>query len=469
MTRKSRLWSERFDTDVGRFAALRTETIALIRLGIPTMMTRIGLVAMITVDLVMIGDVSTIAQASYGIAMPVAITAMLMGIGLTVAVAVLTAQARGAGDDQRCGGIWRAGILVALISGIGLGGILVEGDFLIQLIDPAPELRSGAFTALRALGFGIPGILLYSCSALFLEGLGRPAAALVIIIIGNITNVTLNYMATLVGVMDVGDGALIAFATSVTRWLMAIIAFICVCRLPDRENLGLGGRSRGFFIDFVAVRRMVGKIFRVGIPMMIALAVESMAFTCVAVMAGRLGAETAAAYQILYNLLAILFMLAIGLSTAAAVRVGNAVGRLDAKGVQRSGWLALGLVIALMIVGGGVLVLFRHSFTSFYTPDPRVLALAVPVVWLVALALVFDGMQGVMMGSLRGAGDVLIPTGLQLIAFWGFAVTIAWRFGLHGEYGLLGLIGGMVAGVAVAATQLVIRFWIVSRRHIVPL
>ena len=438
MVKKSRLWSARFDMDVGRFAALRAETLALIKLGAPTMMTRIGLVAMITVDLVMIGDVSTIAQASYGVAMPIAITAMLMGIGLTVAVAVLTAQARGAGENQRCGGIWRAGMLVALISGVGLGGVLIEGNFLIQIIDPAAELRSGALTALRALGFGIPGILLYSCSALFLEGLGRPAAALVIIIIGNITNVTLNYMVTLVDVMDVGDGALIALATSVTRWLMAIIAFICVCWLPDRENLGLGGRSRGFFIDFVAARRMVGKIFRVGIPMMIALMVESMAFTSVAVMAGRLGAEAAAAYHILFNLLAILFMLAIGLSTAAAVRVGNAVGRLDAKGVQLSGWLALGLVITLMIVAGGSLVLFRHSFTSFYTSDPRVLALALPLVWLVALALTFDGMQGVMMGSLRGAGDVLIPTGLQFIAFWGFMVTIAWQFGSWGGIWVIG-------------------------------
>ena len=132
-------------------------------------------------------------------------------------------------------------------------------------------------------------------------------------------------------------------------------------------------------------------------------------------------------------------MLSLGLSTATAVRVANAVGRADQRGLVVAGQTGFGLVLALVAMVGGLIALQRDGIAALYTTDPAVLALAAPALGVVAIVVLFDGAQTVILGALRGAGDVFIPTVVYALSFWVLAVPAAYLTGLLGGGGIKAL------------------------------
>ena len=158
----------------------------------------------------------------------------------------------------------------------------------------------------------------------------------------------------------------------------------------------------------------------------------------------------------------------LGFSTAASVRVGNAVGRRDREALGRAGWVALGLALLVMAV---FVVLYRsvpELLAAIYTDDRAVLAVAVPTIGIAALVMVFDGAQGVLMGALRGVADVWPATILYLCSFWLLMVPIGYVFGVLREGGAPALMAAVGVGCVAAALSLAARFRVVSRRAIAP-
>ena len=143
-------------------------------------------------------------------------------------------------------------------------------------------------------------------------------------------------------------------------------------------------------------------------------------------LAGNLGTVPLAAYQIGYNLIGLVFMVAIGTAAASMIRVGNAVGRRNPTDIARAGWAGVLLIACLMAGFAGPFLGLGMPLAGLYTDDPAVLPLAASLIGICGIILVFDGMQAVLMGALRGIADVWVPPGLQLISWWGITVPIGY-------------------------------------------
>jgi MATE family multidrug resistance protein len=220
---------------------------------------------------------------------------------------------------------------------------------------------------------------------------------------------------------------------------------------------------RGPLADAGAIGR---KLRRLGYPLGLAQGLESMAFASLTLMAGYLGADAVAGFQINMNIVAFCFMGAIGVGTATAVRVGHAVGRGDRRDMAFAGWSGLLAILIYMAVLAVLMALLPQRLAELFTVDANVLAIAAATLLVSALTLLPDGAQGVLMGALRGTGDVWVPSAMHLCSFAVVMVPGAWLFAFRLEMGVPGLMLGSLAGVSVASVLLSLRFRVVSGRDV---
>ena len=430
------------------------------RLAFPVMLARLGVLTIITMDTAMSGHASGDDLAWYSVAIAPQIPLMLVGIGLLMGTIVMTAQAVGAGTPERCGAIWRAALAHAAVAGVVMAAACMFGEAFLRAAGQPEDIAVGGGRVLVAIGFGIPGVLLYVATSFFLEGIGRPVPGMVIIIGANILNVGLNWLLIFGhgGFPAMGaEGA--AIASSIVRWCMFAAAAVYVLRYVNRRRFGIAAAAD-------PAERLGPRIRRIGLPMGIAHGLEASAFAVMTLIAGLLGTAVVGGYSIPMNLLALAFMGAIGLSTAASVRVGNAVGRGDPAGVRWSGWVAVGVAAVYLAAIAVVFALVPGRLAPLYTADAAVLAIAVPTILVGAIAAIPDGVQGVLMGALRGASDVWPATFLYVFSFWVVMVPLGYWLAIPRGLGAPGLMIAVVAGATVAALLLGWRFRVVSARAV---
>ncbi len=442
---------------------LRQHVGRTLALAVPVMVGRVGLLLMIVVDTLMCGRAGPDELAFYGISLAPQATLMVVGFGLLLGTTVLAAQADGAGRAEVCGRIWRLALLLAAALGALCALALAFGEAILLGLGQDPAIAAGGGGALAMFGLGMPAILMYVATSAFLEGIGRPRAGMVVSLAANLLNAGLNWVLIYghLGLPAMGAAGA-ALATSIARWAMlaALVAF--VLHMRDGAHYGVRAPLAGH-------TRELRKLLALGGPLALATGLETSAFAATTVFAGWLGKVALAGYQVATNVTVLVFMLAVGLSTATAVRVGNAVGRHDREGMARAGWVGTGLIVALMLVAGGAVALAGPHIARLYSADPAVIAVATAGLAIVAGLVAFDGLQGVLMGAVRGAADTTIPTAVQGLSFWGVAVPLAYYLAIRAGHGVTGLLWGLFAGVAVAALLLGWRFRVVSRRHVRPM
>ena len=439
---------------------LRIHLRETMRLAFPVMLARLGVLTIITMDTAMSGHASGEDLAWYSVAIAPQIPLMLVGIGLLMGSIVMTAQAVGAGHPQRCGAIWRTALAHAAVVGAVMAAACAFGEWFLLATGQPADIAVGGGRVLAALGYGLPGVLLYVATSFFLEGIGRPVPGMVIIIGANIVNVVLNWLLIFGhgGFPAMGaEGA--AIASSIVRWCMFAAAAVYVLRFVSRRRFGIAAAAD-------PAERLGPRMRRIGFPMGIAHGLEASAFAVMTLFAGLLGAAVVGGYSIPMNLLALAFMGAIGLSTAASVRVGNAVGRGDRAGVRWSGWVAVGVATVYLAAFAMVFALIPGGLATLYTADAAVLAIAVPTILVGAIAAIPDGVQGVLMGALRGASDVWPATFLYVFSFWVVMVPLGYWLAIPQGLGAPGLMAAVVAGASVAALLLGWRFRVVSARAV---
>lgn len=429
-------------------------------LAVPVVLARSGVLIMAAVDTAMTGRSSGTELAYIGIGIAPTISLMLVGLGLLMGVSIMVAQADGAEAHGECGMIWRVGMWHAAVLGLVFLLICQFGEWFLLAIGQDPGLAEGGGRVIAAFGWGMPAILLSMPAIFFLEGISRPVPGMVVMLSANLVNFAFNWL-TIYGNWGFpamgAEGAMLA--TSATRWLIFAVLLAYVYSMRDGEKYGVRARVRGAAVIGAKLRRL-------GYPIAVAHGLETSAFTAMTMMAGYLGTTALAGYQISINILALIFMSAIGLATATSVRVGNAVGREDPVGLRRAGWTGLGMVMVLMAGFGLLFIAYPASFAAVYTHDPAVIAVAAGALGIAGLFVVFDGAQAVLVQALRGAGDVWIPTLWQIGWAWLIAVPCGAYFAFTLGYGPNGLMGGIFVGVVVAAIGHAIRFHIVSRRDV---
>ena len=447
---------------------IRGHLVETARLGLPVMLARSGTLVIITTDVIMTGRVSALELAYYGLAFGLTHNLYVIGMGVMTGCTVLASQADGMGKREICGTVWKVGLFHALALGLLFAGLCLFARDFFNLTGQSEEMSRLGGRAAWMFAAGIPAALMYMASAQFLEGVSRPIPNVVLMAAAIMVNLGLNWVMihphdwpgweAVTGLGGVGA----ALATTLTRWGMFLGLGAWVWFMPGAAELGIRGPLR-HPLDIGA------KLRRLGLPLGVAHGLETGAFTALVLFAGMLGPLHMAVYQIANNLFNVVYMLAIGLATATSVRVGNAVGRLDRPSLQKAGWSGVGMGLVLLTA---ICLVFRsvpEFLVGLYTSDPAVLALGIAVLPAAGLFLIVDGGQGILVGALRGAGDIWAPAAMVTAGFWGVTVTLGYYLAFVMGNGVAGLIWALAAGALTAFLLLLLRFHLLSRREIQPL
>jgi MATE family multidrug resistance protein len=438
---------------------VRTASLAL-----PVMLSRAGMVLMLTVDTAIVGHLAFADRglAAFGAALiPVAVL-QTAAIGLLIGVIVRSAQFDGAGKPEACGEVWRLGLVLALVLGVIYAAIMAKGELILSLLGQPAEVVKVGGPVLRAMGWGMPGILGFIACAHFLEGISRPVAPMVLMFVGNIANAILAYILG-AGAFGLPEGGAVgvATATAMVRWGLGTGAVLLVLLTTDRRRYGITLRHTEGWDGLIA-------LLRLGLPLAAAIGLETACFAMITNISGWLGQVSLATMHAAINYTSFVYMLTIGLATAAAVRVGNAVGRDDWRNAQYAGWTAVVLAGVLMAMIGALTAVFPDEAAELLTDSPAVLALLVPVLaGVISLLVVIDSLQGVLMGALRGYSDTLIPTIIYGISFWVIGVPAGYWWGYRQGIGPYALSWALLAALAAATAALALRFQRLTNHHVV--
>ncbi len=411
-------------------------------------------------DTAMVGRHSATELAYLGIGLQPVTAVLLTATGLLLGTLVSAAAALGADQPTACGAAWRRALPVAAIAGAMIAAAFWFGAPLLTLLGQSPELAAGGGAVVRILGLGLPAFLIFLTTSFFLEGIRRPLPGMVLMLVANVLNVGLNWLVIggNLGLPALGaEGA--AWATTAVRIFLALALVAYVWWLPDRDRFAVRRRPAGGWRAWELQRR-------IGLAAGASLGVESTSFSVLGIFAGWLGAVAMATYALGLNLIALVFMFAVGLGGATAVRVGHAYGAGDLAAAARAGWLGLAANTMVMGAFAAILATAPETLTGAYTTDPAVLAVAVPVVAFSALILVTDGAQAVMANALRGRGDTWVATGCHVFSYVLVQLGAAWWLAFERGRGVQGLFEAILIASIVSAVLLTARFaWLDARER----
>lgn len=431
------------------------ETIAL---SVPIALTQLGQIAMMTTDLMLLGRLGEHVVAGAGLAHTMLFVAFAVGMGLVAAVAPLAAQAFGARDPRGVRRALRVGVWAAILTGVPLTAFQFCGEGLLVVLGQSPENAAVAGRYLAGLGWSLIPAWVFMAIRGFMGAVNRPEPALWITLAAVPSNFVLAW-ALIHGEFGLPQldvlGAGVA-TTLVNIGMCAVALLICVTRPPFKKY-----RIMGRFWRFDAP--LFSTLCRLGLPISGAYLVEFGVFGGAGLLMGTISTTALAAHQITLQIAAILFMVPFGISLAATVRVGHAVGRGDPEGSRRAGIAALVLGAAFMVLMTAVIAATRHVlpplFLGTVTPDTAATAALIATLLLVGpVFFVFDGIQTIGAGALRGLNDTRVPFLIAIFSFWGIGFTLCWVLGIHTVLGPLGVWLGLSAGLIAQAVLLAWRF-----------
>lgn len=432
---------------------------ALLSIAVPVVVVQVGMMFMGVVDTLMVGHVSATALASVALGVLYVYNVIIIAIGALMSLDPLVAQAVGARDDAAVTRSIQRGLVLAVALGvITMAGTIPAGALLRAFRQPAAVIPDAA-SYIHISAIGLIPFLGFVVLRQSLQAVGRLAPIVVTIIVANGLNAALNWVFIYghLGAPALGvNGS--AVATAVSRWAMALM----LLRLawPElRPHLHAMDRS-------VFAWRPLRRMLALGLPIGLQQFLEISAFNAVGLLMGIFGAVQVAAHQIAINLAALTFMVPLGVASAAAVRVGHAIGAADGPRARRAAVIAYLVGTGFMTTTAALFLLAPRALAALFTTDAPLVALAASLIPIAGVFQIFDGLQAVGAGVLRGLGDTRVPLMAMLSGYWligvPVSVVLAWRTGL----GPQGLWWGFVAGLASVAAFLLWRVTVMYRRGV---
>ncbi len=439
--------------------ATRTVLHDLLSLAWPVVLARIGIMVMGLTDAVVVGNFSSTELAFHTLAWTPTSIVITTAVGLLLGVQVMTARRLGEGRRSDVGAVLRRGLVYSLwLGGGSMIGLMVLGPAGLENFGLGEGLAEGARLPLMVFALSMPAYLISVAAQFFLEALGKPKPGMVAMWVANGVNLALNLLLV-PDLLGLGvDGALASsWATFFARAALAVFLIVYILRLPEARALGLFRKpERDPLAE--AEQRKVG--YGAGSSYFIEVA----AFALMALIAGRLGTVETAAWAVVLNISAIVFMVPMGLSSATAVLVGRAFGAADAPGVMRAGLVSLAVIAALTLVIALIVWPTAPLLIQAYSRDPELVALAVPALVLATLFFVADGIQAVAAQANRAAGDIWWPTIMHFTAYGAVMMPLGWV--LAPRMGVDGLVWAIIIASLVSSTLLTGRFIRVARRMV---
>jgi multidrug resistance protein, MATE family len=433
---------------MSRADRLRQELSATVRLAAPVAFVQLGAMLMGVVDAMMLGRVSAEALAAGALGNISTFPLLIFAAGILSALDPLVAQAYGAKDHEAVSAHLQRGAVLALALTVPFSVLIGNVSPVLRLLGQPDAILNDATSYARGLIWGLPSFFLFFAFRQTLQAMSVVRPTAVAIVAGNLFNVLGNW-ALIFG--HLGFPALgvagSAYSTSLSRWVM----FACFL-WAARKTLGATWRS--LTREAVSLAHHL-RLLRIGVPIGLHQSIEVFFFATLALLLGRMGVATLAGHQIAINLASLSFMIPLGIGGAAATRVGNAIGRQDMPGARRAAAVCLSLGAGVMLAFALLFALLPEPLARLYTQDREVIAMTALLLPIGAVFQVFDGIQVVGAGILRGAADTTFPAGLAFVGFWVLGLPAGWYLAYPAGHGAAGLWWGMTVGLAAVSLLLV--------------
>jgi multidrug resistance protein, MATE family len=433
--------------------AWRAELRALIVLAIPVVLSELGWMAQGVVDTIMVGRLGPSAIGAVALGNAVFYTPSLFGYGLLLGLDTLVSQSYGRKDYDGCHRWLAQGIYLAIIVAPLTMAVVWLASFGYARFGIAPSVAGPAGTYLRILNWSTLPLLIYGGSRRYLQGVGQVRVVTVTFVGANLINWFGNWVliygkwgAPRMGV----DGS--ALSTVVARIFMALALLGLAWRYERSRGHPLFRHWAGPSVA------MLKQLTRLGAPAAGQILAEVGAWNLATLAAGWLTPVALATHQIALNYAALSYMVPLGVSAAAAVSVGHAVGAGDPARARRAGWLALALGTGFMLCAAVVFLVAPRPLISLYTTDAQVMAVGPALLFLAAAFQIFDGIQTVSTGALRGLGETRVPMWANLLGYWVIGLPLGFTLCFILKWGIYGLWIGLTLALVVIASTLLVRW-----------
>ena len=429
---------------------LRREISSISRLAGPAIATQVGMMLMGVVDTLMVSHVSTETLAAAAIGNVWGHVTLFCATGVILGIDPIVSQAHGARDGERVALALQRGVVLALL--ISLPVLLAFGFTgpALTLIGQDPALAEDAHAYMMVQLPSVPCVLLFTAVRQYLQGRTLVRPAMYVMLLANVVNVVANW-ALIFGHLGFPALGLLGagIATSVVRISMlgGLLLWVRVARLHE----GAWRPWSRAALDRAGLRHLLA----LGLPVFVQLSLEIWAFSGSTLLAGYLGVTALAGHTIVLNLASLSFMMPLGISIAVSTRVGNLLGGGSRDGVQRAARVAFVMGGGLMALAGLGFVLLRRELALLYTPDEAVIAVCVAVLPIAAAFQIFDGLQVVACGVLRGIGRTRPAAWANFVGYWMLALPLGGWLAFRADVGLSGIWWGLAAGLAGVASFLV--------------
>lgn len=437
-------------------------------LGLPLVAAQIAQMLITVIDTLMLGWLGVKELAAGVLAGQLFFIFLIFGLGFASAMMPLVAEALGQGDERNVRRSARMGLWALFaISMAFMVPLWFTKDILLALGQQA-ELADLAERYMRIAQWSMIPVFISVGLRSFLAALEKGNAVLIITLFSVVLNTALNY-ALIFGNWGAPrleiEGA--AWATLIANLAAALVAVIYIKISSATKRYEIF--TRFWRADWPAL----ATISKLGFPISLTILAEAGLFSAASIMIGWLGAIPLAAHGIALQIGSLAFMVPLGLSQVASIRVGNAMGRASWGDVALAGRAVIIMAVAFAVFSGIVFILIPEQLAALFleedNPDaPLVLAYAIPLLYAAAAFQIVDGLQAVAAGCLRGLQDTKVPMIMATIAYWPVGLSVAYFLAYPMGYGATGVWGGLVAGLAAASVFMVGRFTLRQRFGLTP-
>jgi MATE family multidrug resistance protein len=418
----------------------------MLRMAAPLALAELGSMAMGVVDTIMAGPLGPAAIGAGSLGGMLFYPVVISGAGVLLGMDTLVAQSFGANDPRDCRCTLVDGLWLATALSAPLAAVLVALIPVLHAVGINPRVMAPFTGYVLALLWGILPLLWFTALRRYLQAVNIVRPVTFALVSANIVNVVGNYVLMYghwgfpaLGLKGSG------YSTSIARFYMAGVLLAAVAWRERQAILRISWRWNA-----ERIRRLAG----LGIPAAMQMLVEGAVFGLVTVFAARLDEASLAAHGIAVNVISTTYMVPLGISSAAAVRVGQAVGRKDPRGAEAAGWSAVALSTLFMGAAGVALWVVPRWIVEIYTRDPAVIRIGATLLRIAAFFELFDGFQTVATGALRGLGDTRTPMLAHFGGYWLVGLPLAYVLCFSFRWGASGLWVGLSAALILIGTAL---------------
>jgi multidrug resistance protein, MATE family len=424
----------------------------MLRLAVPLALTELGWLAMAFTDTVMVGRLPDSATAIGAVSLGSTLfyTIGVFGSGIMLGMDTLVAQAYGARKLEECHRtMWNAVYLACAISPVLMISVLAFLP-LFPRFGLQPDLVTATIPFLKALVWSTLPLALYFALRRYLQSMHIVKPVVFALISANLVNLLGNW-ALVYGHLGLhkygvaGSG----WSTCISRTYMVVVLAIAVVYYDRKRSSGLWSASRRLELQ------RIRELMRLGFPAALQLLLEIGAFAFATFLVGKLGAVQLAGHQIALNVASFTYMVPLGIGSAAGIRVGHAVGARNVQGAARAGSMAIFFGALFMSCSGLMLFLFAKPIARIYTPEPDVINAGAVLLLVAAVFQLFDGLQVVATGALRGVGNTRIAMLANLVGYWIIGLPLGAFLCFKLKLGAVGMWAGLCLALVLIGTALI--------------